>query len=104
MEEAIGLIRGFRIEDNIERFSRSLKVLIRIMRERAELSQTALAARLDVPPSVISRLENTEDPRKPKFSTFMRIAVACDCNFDINVKRSGEEPQIPRSFFEGQEY
>jgi transcriptional regulator with XRE-family HTH domain len=101
MGDAVKIIRGFAVENGVERFSESLKTLIRIMRENAKLSQTDLAARLDVPASVISRLENTDNSRKPTFATFIRIAVACDCTFDINVKQThSNNPKEPRLLFE----
>jgi ribosome-binding protein aMBF1 (putative translation factor) len=69
--------------------------LVRICRQSASLSQTALGDRIDAKQSQISEMENRTGPQGPTFATVKRIVDACGYEMEIRLRPRAQGRQAP---------
>ena len=82
----------FRAEWERTAFARVVAVTILNYRAKHDLSQKELAARLEMPPSNVSRLENGE--HTPSLEKLAEISSRLDIEFAIGITPGEREPSL----------
>lgn len=94
IEEAIFRNAKMRLEYERSNLANGVALIVREMREQQKLTQRDLAAKVNVPQSFISRLENPEAKKEPSLATLAKVMGAFGYKIVIDIERKTALPNV----------
>lgn len=94
IKKAISSNPEMRFEYERNALANGVARLVRQMREKYNLTQSDLAARINVPQSFISRLENPAAQKEPSIATLAKVMNAFGYKVVIDIEKGAATPGV----------